>query len=189
MAGRTVPETVVAALDSPEFQGLIEELEQLRWIGRRGYGARALVGACLVRSLYGFPTWSRTARLIGEHQGLQDALGGAPSQWACYRFTVKLRAHRELIEECVERVVVALRERLPDLGRDVAIDSTDLAAYANGQKYKYHGGPERESWSDPDASWGHRSAVSTRKGGGFYGFKLHIVVLLSHCGAQPYTQP
>jgi hypothetical protein len=25
-------------------------------------------------------------------------------------------------------------------------------------------GPERETFSDPDASWGHRSAVSTRKG-------------------------
>ena len=25
---------------------------------------------------------------------------------------------------------------------------------------------EREAFSDPDASWGHRSAVSTRKGGG-----------------------
>ena len=34
----------------------------------------------------------------------------------------------------------------------------------------------RERFSDPDASWGHRSAVSTRKGGGFYGYKLHLAV-------------
>jgi IS5 family transposase len=27
-----------------------------------------------------------------------------------------------------------------------------------------------------DASWGHRSAVSTRKGGGFYGYRLHMAV-------------
>ena len=174
MAGRTVPETIAAALDSPEIQGLIDGIEQLRWIGRRGYGARALVGACLVRSLYGFPTWSRVARLIGEHAALQDALGGAPSQWACYRFTVKLRRHRGLLEECIGNVVAALQKRVPELGRDVAIDSTDLVAYANGQKYKYRGGPEREAFSDPDASWGHRSAVSTRKGGGFYGYKLHL---------------
>ncbi len=38
------------------------------------------------------------------------------------------------------------------------------------------GGRERERFSDPDASWGHRSAVSTRKGGRFYGFKLHAAV-------------
>jgi transposase, IS5 family len=30
--------------------------------------------------------------------------------------------------------------------------------------------------ADPDATWGHRSAVSTRKGGGYYGFKLHAAV-------------
>lgn len=40
------------------------------------------------------------------------------------------------------------------------------------------GGRERapEEYSDPDASWGHRSAVSTRKGGGYYGYKLHMAV-------------
>src|SRR3954451_20134209 len=32
------------------------------------------------------------------------------------------------------------------------------------------------TYSDPDASWGHRSAVSTRKGGGFYGYKVHAAV-------------
>ncbi|MCY4085410.1 MAG: hypothetical protein OXG37_00625 [Actinomycetia bacterium] len=49
---------------------MIGELEQKRTVGRRGYGARALLGACLVKSLYGLPTWTRTADLIGEHQGL-----------------------------------------------------------------------------------------------------------------------
>jgi hypothetical protein len=35
-------------------------------------------------------------------------------------------------------------------------------------------GPERERFSDPDASWGHRSSISTRRGGGLYGYKLHL---------------
>src|SRR5205085_1187416 len=48
--------------------------------------------------------------------------------------------------------------------------------HANGQRYLSKNGPERERYSDPDASRGHRSAVSTRKGGGFYGFKLHAAV-------------
>ena len=174
MAGRTVPETIAAALDSPELQILIGELEQKRTVGRRGYGVRALIGACLVKSLYALPTWSRTSRLIGEHQGLREALGGAPSVYALYRFTSKLRSHGRLLAECIAQVVAGLRERLPGYGQDAAVDSTDIAAYANGQRYRYKGGPERESFSDPDASWGHRSAVSTRKGGGFYGFKLHM---------------
>jgi hypothetical protein len=51
-----------------------------------------------------------------------------------------------------------------------------MPAYANGQRFKSKGGEERKKFSDPDASWGHRSAVSTRKGGGFYGFRIHMAV-------------
>jgi len=47
---------------------------------------------------------------------------------------------------------------------------------ANGQRFVSKGGRLRERFSDPDASWGHRSAVSTRKGGGFYGYKIHAAV-------------
>jgi hypothetical protein len=62
------------------------------------------------------------------------------------------------------------------MGREVAIDASDLPAYANGQRYICNGGAERQTYSDPDASWGHRSAVSTRKGGGFYGYRIHAAV-------------
>jgi hypothetical protein len=34
----------------------------------------------------------------------------------------------------------------------------------------------RERYSDPDASWGHRSAISTRAAGGYYGYKVHSAV-------------
>ena len=62
------------------------------------------------------------------------------------------------------------------MGRDVAIDASDMPAYANGQRFLSKHGPERERYSDPDASWGHRSAISTRKGGGFYGYRGHAAV-------------
>jgi hypothetical protein len=57
---------------------------------------------------------------------------------------------------------------MPEMGSDVSIDASDLPAFANGQRYTSRGGRERglDEYSDPDASWGHRSAVSTRKGGG-----------------------
>jgi len=55
----------------------------------------------------------------------------------------------------------------------------DLPAFANGQRYVSNGGKLRERFSDPDASWGHRSAVSTRKGGGFYGYKIDLAVCTS----------
>src|SRR5881392_3616078 len=87
--------------------------------------------------------------------------------------------NRPALEACLAACAASLRAQYPDFGRDVAIDASDLPAYANGQRYVSKGGKERERFSDPDASWGHRSAVSTRKGGGFYGYKLHLAVCIA----------
>lgn len=181
MARPTVPRRsrateVLEILDSPEVQGFIATLEACRWTGRRGYGSRTLLGACLVKGLYALPTWTRTVRLLEEHAALADAIGGVPSEWACYRFAAKLRANRPLLSRCLDAITTELRQAHPALGTKLAIDATDLPAYANGMRYVSKNGPERTRFSDPDASWGHRSAVSTRAGGGYYGYKLHAAV-------------
>ena len=165
-------------LDSPEIQALVDELEATRWTGRPGYPIRAMVGVALVKSMYAIPTWTRTVALVREHAALRDALGAVPSQWACYRFAAKLREHSGALAACLDRVTAGLHKLMPEMGESVAIDGSDLPAYANGQRYVSKGGRERapEEYSDPDASWGHRSSVSTRKGGGYYGYKIHAVV-------------
>jgi Transposase DDE domain len=180
MASQTVArpsaDSIARLLDSPEIAALCAELDALRWTGRKGYGSRALIGACLVKSVYAIPTWSRTAALIAEHEALREALGAAPSVYACYRFATKLRANKPALEACFNAMAASLRAELPEYGRDIAIDASDLPAYANGQRFLSKNGPERERYSDPDASWGHRSAISTRKGGGFYGYKISAAV-------------
>ena len=177
VARRTAVGDVAELLDSPEVAALIAAVEAVGDTrGRKGFGTRALVGACLVKGLFALPTWTWVAALIAEHPGLQAGLGASPSVWACYRFAKKLRENHPALADCIDSVAASLREQYPDFGRDVAIDASDLPAYANGQRYVSNGGRLRERFSDPDASWGHRSAVSTRKGGGFYGFKLHLAV-------------
>ncbi len=176
---RSAATELVGLLDSPEIGRLIAELEETRWTGRPGYPLRAMVGIALAKSLYGISTWTRTVALVREHAALRGAIGGEgdpPSHWACYRFAAKLRAYSDLLDSCIARVLARLREDKPEFGRDLAIDASDLPAYANGQRYVSKNGPERERYSDPDASWGHRSAVSTRKGGGFYGYRVHAAV-------------
>lgn len=166
-------------LDSPEIGRLIADLEATRWTGRPGYPIRTMVGMALAKSVYSIPTWTRVVALVAEHQALQVALGcegNPPSVYAAYRFSAKLRAHQALLDQCIGRVTDGLRAKLKGYGDDVAIDASDMPAYANGQRYTSKNGPERERFSDPDASWGHRSAVSTRKGGGFYGYKLQAAV-------------
>lgn len=177
VARRAVVSDVAAILDSPEVQDLIAAVEAIGdRRGRKGYGTRALIGAVLVRGIYGFPSWTWTAALIREHPALREVLGGAPTNWACCRFATKLRQNRKVLGACFDACAEALREVNPDFGRDVAIDASDLPAYANGQRYVSKGGKERKKFSDPDASWGHRSAISTRSGGGFYGYKIHAAV-------------
>lgn len=142
------------------------------------YPIRAMVGMALAKSMYAIPTWSRTARLVAEHPGLQAALGCTPSVYAAYRFSAKLRQYDTLLNACIARVVSKLAEANPGMGDNLAIDGSDMPAYANGQRFVSKGGHERDlsEYSDPDASRGHRSAVSTRKGGGYYGYKLHMAV-------------
>jgi len=78
------------------------------------------------------------------------------------------------LDTCIDRVLTGLREQFPQMGRDVAIDASDLPAYANG--HRGHAPDDERVPSDPDASCGYRSAVSTRGKGGFYGYKVHAAV-------------
>jgi len=169
-------------LDSPEVAQLVRELDATRWTGRPGYPIRAMVGMALAKSMYAIPTWTRTVALVSEHAALRLAIagdGGCPSVYACYRFTAKLRVYKPLLDACIDAVTTRLHDAHPAMGENVAIDGSDLPAYANGQRFLSKNGPERERYSDPDASWGHRSAVSTRKGGGYYGYKVHAAVCVA----------
>jgi transposase, IS5 family len=176
---RSVAVDLSDILASTEVSRLIDELQATRLTGRPGYPLRAMVGMALAKSMYAIPTWTRTVALVREHRDLAAVIapdGEVPSLWSCYRFTAKLRAHTTALEECIASVLRALKKANPLLGWNVAIDASDMPAYANGQRFKYRNGPERKKYSDPDASWGHRSAVSTRKGGGFYGYRIHMAV-------------
>jgi transposase, IS5 family len=186
MATRNVPRRPVAAdlsgiLASPEIGRLIDELQATRLTGRPGYPLRSMVGMALAKSLYAIPTWTRTVALVREHVALAAVIapdGDVPSVFACYRFTAKLRDHAPILAQCIASVIRALKKANPLLGWDVAIDASDMPAYANGKSRKFKDGPERtpDEYSDPDASWGHRSGISTRSGGSFYGYKLHMAV-------------
>jgi transposase, IS5 family len=176
VARRSVAADLSAILDSPEVARLVDELQATRETGRPGYPLRAMIGMALAKSLYAIPTWTRTVALVREHAALAAVIapdGDVPSKYACYRFTAKLRDYAPLLERCIADVIRALKKANPVLGWDVSIDASDMPAYAKGRKADE---PERGPSSDPDASWGHRSAVSTRGAGGFFGFKLHMAV-------------
>jgi len=176
VAGSAASATLKQLLDSPEIGRLIEELQATRWTGRPGYPIRTMIGLALAKSLYAIPTWTKTVALVADHWKLQRVLGcegNPPSVYAAYRFAEKLRANGDKLERCIDSVVEGLRSKLPLYGRDLAIDASDMPAYANGQRdIGEVETPKR--FSDPDAAWGRRSAISTRKGGSFYGYRIHL---------------
>ena len=157
---------VAALLGLPDIIQFITDLDGLRWTGRPGNGARVMVGAALVKAVYVLPTWTRTARLIAEHAALREAIGGAPSQWACYRFAAKLRDHDGILASCLDRVLATLHAARPEMGKTVAIDGSDLPAYGNGQRYVSRGGALRKRFSDltPHGVTGHRSPPALAAG-------------------------
>lgn len=162
-------EALSGLLGSPEVAQLISNLVATRWTGRPGYPIRAMVGMCLVKALNAIPTWTRTVALVADHSGLRTVLGCAPSLDACYRFTVKLRQNGDRLAECLDAVLASLSDHHPEMGEQIAIDGSDLPAYANGRG-------DQADRSDPDAAWGRRSGVGNRPAGTFYGYKVHAVV-------------
>lgn len=67
-----------------------------------------MVGLTLVKSLYCPPTWTRAVAPVRDHAGLRDVLGAVPSVDAAYRFTVKLRAHGDMLAVCIGKTISAL---------------------------------------------------------------------------------
>jgi hypothetical protein len=142
-------------LDSPEIAALIGELQETRWTGRPGYPIRTMIGLTLVKSRYALPTWTKVVALVAEHWKPQRVLGcegDPPSVYAAYRFAEKLRRHGDKLERCIDAVVEGLKAKLPTYGTDLAIDVSDMPAYAAGHRFTPTGKP-RERYSDPDASW------------------------------------
>jgi hypothetical protein len=165
-----------ALLDLPEIRSLISDLDDTRWTGRPGYPVRTIVGAVLVKSVYALPTWTRTSRLMAEHAALRQVIGGAPSHSACYRFAAKPREHEAVLTACTDRVLADCTPRTrrwarrsPSTGRTCPLTRM---AISTSETRTARCGPVR----GPRRRMGHRSSISTRKGGAFYGYKLHMAI-------------
>ncbi len=153
MAKTTVPqgryaEQIKGLLRSPEVAALIADLEATRWTGRPGYPIRTMVGMTLVKSLYVLPTWTRTVRLVAEHAAIRKAIGGAPRLMPATASPPSCAATRAPLTLASQPSSPPCTPSFRILGQHVAIDGSDLPAYANGQRFVSKGGRLRERFSD-----------------------------------------
>ena len=57
-----------------------------------------------------------------------------PSRWTFDRFITTLTQHPEIIEKMIFKAVDHLKERLPEFGVTVAVDSTPVKIHSNPKK-------------------------------------------------------
>lgn len=117
----------------------------------------------LIRRLEGDPV---LRRLCGFGKKL-------PHRTTFNRFIARLSRHLPLVEEAQASAIDQLQVLLPDLGAEVAIDSTTVRTHAN---------PNRRTPADPEASWTAKNSAKAKEGGKewHYGYKLHMVTDANH---------
>ena len=179
---------LVMVLEALPAEGLISALEREHWTGRKGHSVRGMWSALVAGLLHQCNSLAEVVRLLERDKDTRMVCGFSkdklPSEDALGRFLKKLVRHEDSIEKCFADLVEELRQLLPGFGDKLAVDSTDIKAYASGY---------RKSPSDPDARWGAKGAghhavpsrVNADKEGKqakqrdlyyWFGYKLHLVV-------------
>jgi len=132
----------------PDHQ-LITALKAARYNGRPGYPVETMWRTYLASYVLGLPSFATLIRSLHDNPDLRLACGiisedGVPSKFAYSRFLKRLCEFKPLVEECMAGLANSLRERFPNFGDTIAVDSSDVKAFANGR---------RKVPADPDAQW------------------------------------
>lgn len=151
-------ETLIAALKAPT--------------GRPGYTIEVLWKTYIAMTVLGLPTFASLIRTLQNNPMIAIACGitsheGTPSKFAYSRFMRKLSEPRYvvMVKDIQRNLTRGLYNTLPDFGKSVAIDSTDLKAWSNGAK---------KPASDTDATWSVKPDTAGRMKF-YFGYKLHLL--------------
>jgi transposase len=140
--------------------------------GRPGYTVKLLWKTYVAMVVLGLPTFASLIRTLQNNPTLAVACGitsyeGIPTKFAYSRFMRKLSQPRYvvMVKNIMRSLTRSLYDTLPDFGKSVAIDSTDLKAWSNGAK---------KPVADPDATWSVKLDTSGKKKF-YFGYKLHLL--------------
>jgi ribosomal protein S3 len=119
------------------------------------------------------PTFASLIRSLQNNPMLAVACGitssdGIPTKYAYSRFMGKLAQpkHVVMVKNIMRSLTRSLYETLPNFGKSVAIDSTDIKGWSNGNKRPV---------ADPDATWAAKKDTAGKKKF-WYGYKVHLLV-------------
>jgi IS5 family transposase len=185
-----IAERLEAIFASLPDDDLITRLRGPKRRGRPGYDQEVLWRCFVTYYALGLESVCALLRLLKDNPFIAEACGVTeiPSQPTLSRFGSKLSKRWNALEvkKVFRKLTLTLYEALPDFGKSVAIDSTDVKAWSNGGKKgkkvpsrikRHPASPGRVS--DADAGW----CVKTNTEGNkkyVWGYKVHILADTSY---------
>ena len=162
---------LAAVFSNLDDSALLNRLQEYRPVGRQGYPLKALWQAYVASFILNLPHTNALIRLLEDEPSLRLLCGFSgllPHRTTFNRFIQRLSYHADLVEACFTDLTHQLKTLLPDLGDEVAIDSTTVRSHCN---------PNRKRISDPGASWTAKNSARAKEGGKewHHGYKVHMV--------------
>ena len=158
--------TIFSLLDD---SALLQRLWEYRINGRPGHPLKALWRAYITSFILNLHNTNALIRRLEDSAGLRRLCGfgdALPHRSTFNRFIQRLSLHTDLVEACFDKITGYLREFLPGLGDEVAVDSTNVRSHCN---------PDRALLSDPEASWTAKTYAKTKGKEWHHGYKVHMV--------------
>ena len=157
-------------LDAMNATDLLKRLRSYRWTGRPGYPLKAMWRVYASLFLLGLGNINDLYRKLRDQPEFREFCGlkTLPRRTTINKFILRLTHHSDLVMAMFSQVTERLKDKYPDLGKEVAIDGTFVKAYAN---------PNRSPHVDPDARWGYKNSARSKNGKQVldYGYKMNLV--------------
>ena len=164
-----------AAFHEIDARDLIHHLEAHRYHGRHGYPVAAMWRSYLASFFLNLASTNDLIRRLHGDPALREACGFRvlPGRRTFNRFIRTLSRHHEMVEALSASITGQLHSLLPDLGQEVAVDSTVVRSHSN---------PNRRRISDPEASWTAKNSTRAKEGGKewSWGYKVHLVACANY---------
>lgn len=163
-------------LDALPDEGLLAALEARRRGRRNDYPLRALWRSALAGAALGHPTIASLVRELARNAELREICGfdplarerAVPPDYVYSRFFERLEEFEGLLIEIFHALVENLKGLLPELGRNLALDSKALVARGARPRDADHGTKRYESVGEDGTV---REQVLS-----WFGWKLHLLI-------------
>lgn len=163
-----------------DYEPLLERLRLYNHTGRPPYPVEAMWRVIVCKYLLNLRYNTDLIDTLRSNSRLRELCGlgdRVPSPSMLTRFFKRLALHEELVHQAFIEIATTVSRLLdnrsklddPGAGSILAIDSTDVASFANGN---------RDPATDPDAKWGHKSSHKTKDGNKVdwvFGYKVHLI--------------